>query len=128
MRSRAFPSPNSIAVGRTLARLSFDRACREAGDDVLLREYEDDDGRQNRQRDEGENEVPLGGVFALVNHYAERPWIESVGVEHHQWQQIGIPAVDEGDDGDRGEDRPRQWQRDVTEEVDVTAAIHERGV
>ncbi len=38
-----------------------------------------------------------------------------------------VPAVDEGDGADGGQNRPRQRQRHVAEEVDVAAAVDQRG-
>src|SRR5215216_5392956 len=85
--------------------LPLDRARGEARDDVLLGKNEQDDGREDRQRDEGENHRPFGRILPLIDHDAERPGIEVVGVQHHQRQKIGVPTVDEGDGAYGGQNR-----------------------
>ena len=100
----------------------------QAGDDVLLHGEEHGDGRQDGQGDEGQDQVPVGRILALVDHDAQRPGIHGVAVEQDERQQIGVPAVHEGDDADRAEDRPGQRQRHIAEELEIAAAVDQRGV
>src|SRR5215203_2477505 len=85
-------------------RSSLDGARRQTGDDMLLREEENDDRGQDGERDEGEDQVPVGRVLSLIGHDAERPWIKVIAVEEDQRQQVGVPALDEGDGPDRCDD------------------------
>src|SRR5690606_16352282 len=84
----------------------FDRAGGQACDDVLLREEEDDHGWHDRQRYEGENQLPLCPELPAINHDTERPRVLRLGVQHDQRQNVAVPAVDEGNDADRCDDWP----------------------
>src|SRR5215207_971646 len=95
------------ASGILVPRSSLDGACRQAGDDMLLGEEENDDRGQDGERDEGEDQVPIGRVLSLIGHDAEWPWIKVIAVEEDQRQQVGIPALDERDGPDRRDDRTR---------------------
>lgn len=71
---------------------------------------------------------PFGRILALINHNAERLWIEVVGIQNHQQQRLSVPAVDQGDGSDGRQNRPRQRARHVTEERDIAAAaVDQRG-
>ena len=56
------------------------------------------------------------------------PGYSELAVEHHQRQQVAVPAVHEGDHRHRRENRPRQRQHDVAEEGEVAATVDQRGV
>src|SRR5689334_8038087 len=96
----------TVLIFSPFGRSPLDRARGETCDDVFLRHEKENDRRQDRQRDESEDQVPFGRIFALIDHDAERPGIKRIGIEHHQRQQLGVPAVDEGDGADGREDRP----------------------
>src|SRR5215217_2267281 len=72
----------------------------QPSDDVLLRSEEHDDRRKDRQRNEGQDEVPVGRILALVHHDPERQRVQLVAIENHEREQIVVPAVDEDNHGD----------------------------
>ena len=89
---------------------------------------EHDHRRKDGQGDEGEDQLPGRKVFTSVHHDAERPGVHVLGIQEDQRQQVAVPASDEGDDADSGDDGPRERQRDVPEKPDIAAAVDERRV
>ena len=49
-------------------------------------------------------------------------------VDDDERQEIAVPAADERDHGDGGQDRPDERQRDEEEEAEIPAPVHECGV
>src|SRR5688572_19022061 len=110
------------------SRSGLDRTGGKAGNDVLLGEEEGDDRWQDGEGNERQDQLPIGVELAAIDHDAERPGIEALGIEHDQGQDVAVPTTHEGDDADGGDDRARERQRDVPEEADIATAIDKGGI
>ena len=66
--------------------------------------------------------VPYSPWYCMI---PKRPGIKCLVVDHDQGQQIFVPASDQGQHPDRGQNRPGQWHRDLPKHARVTAAVDE---
>lgn len=85
----------------TRKALGLHRTCGEPRHDVALCEQEHRDRRHDGDRHIGQNLRPVGRVQALELHQPERPREVVRIVEHHERQQVVVPASDEADDRHR---------------------------
>src|SRR5579871_4695059 len=113
-----------------IARLasSLDCAGGEARNDIPLCQEEHDNRRQDGEGDEGEHELPLCRILALVGHEAKGPRVFRIAVEDDERQEIAVPAVDEGDDSDRRKNRAGERQGYIEEVTEVATSVHQSGV
>ncbi len=52
--------------------------------------------------------LPFRAELTAIDHNAERPRVFGFRVEHDEWQNVAVPAADEGNDADRRDNGPRK--------------------
>src|SRR5450631_3285088 len=80
----------------------------QATDDAALGDGEEEEGRQHRQRGEGEHPRGVSGVLRLERRHAQWQGEVDLVVEHQQRKDEEIPAGDEGQNSDRRQRRRRK--------------------
>src|ERR1700730_14241923 len=117
-------SDSTVVIFIASPWLLLDRAEREAGDDVPLRDERD---QEHRQRDERGGRGQGAPVDLLVgDHGVDRDGQSARGAagEDHREEEV-VPGEDEGEDGGRHHNRLDQRQGDAPEGGPVGAAVDE---
>ena len=96
----------------------------DAADEVALQEQEEDHrrygGRGRRRHDDAEAHRKTA---PNEDRQADRHGAGGVGVADDEGPEKVVPAADEGEDGDGGDDRLAQRDEDAPEQAEAAAAI-----
>src|SRR5699024_5082801 len=101
--------------------LAFHRATGQPGNDVALGQGDEGDVGHDGDGQESQDAQPVRTILTLELHDAERPGIFGFRIQHDQWQQEAVPAADEIEYADRGDDGQAERQGDVPVDFDVAA-------